>query len=48
MHEVLDAVEVEVLASDDSLRRFLPPRAESPWLREKEEWWPKPESYFEG
>jgi hypothetical protein len=41
LHEVLDEVEAEVLTNDDSLRRFVPPRAPSPWLHENGEWWPK-------
>jgi hypothetical protein len=41
LHELLDAVEAEVLASDETLGRFVPPRALSPWVREKGEWWPK-------
>jgi hypothetical protein len=41
LHELLDAVEAEVLADDATLRRFVPPRAPSPWLHENGEWWPK-------
>jgi len=41
LHELLDAVEAEVLANDDSLKRFVPPRAPSPWLHQDGEWWPK-------
>jgi hypothetical protein len=43
LHQLLDAVEAEVLASDPALKRFLLPRAPSPWLHEGGEWWPKPE-----
>jgi hypothetical protein len=42
LHELLDAVEAEVLADDAALARFLPPRKPSPWLHENGEWWPKP------
>jgi hypothetical protein len=41
LHELLDAVEAEVLASDSELSRFVPARAVSPWHRENGEWWPK-------
>jgi hypothetical protein len=41
VHELLDAVQAEVLASDPNLARFVPPRAQSPWLRDGGEWWPK-------
>jgi hypothetical protein len=41
LHELLDGVEAEVLTSDDPLRRFVPPRATSPWLYQDGEWWPK-------
>lgn len=41
LHQLLDAVEAEVISNDDSLRRFVPPRAPSPWLHENGEWWPK-------
>jgi hypothetical protein len=41
VHELLDAVEAEVLANDGALTRFVPPRAPSPWLHEDGEWWPK-------
>jgi hypothetical protein len=43
LHEVLDEVELEVLAKDDGdLSRFVPPRAPSPWLHQNGEWWPNP------
>ena len=42
LHRLLDAVEAEVLTNDDSLRRFVPRRAPSPWLHENGKWWPKP------
>jgi hypothetical protein len=41
VHDLLDAVEAEVLASDSSLSQYLPPREPSPWLYEDGEWWPK-------
>jgi hypothetical protein len=41
LHELLDAVEAEVLTNDDSFREYVPPRAPSPWLHENGEWWPK-------
>ena len=37
LHQVLDAVEAEVLASDAALSRFMPPRAPSPWLQQNGE-----------
>lgn len=43
LHRLLDAVEAEVLTNDDSLRRFVPRRAPSPWLHENGKWWPKPQ-----
>jgi hypothetical protein len=43
VHELLDAAEAEVLASDADLSRFVPPREPSPWLHENGEWWPKPD-----
>ena len=47
LHGLLDAVETEVLTDDESLKRFVPPRAPSPWIHEKGEWWPNP-SVLEG
>jgi hypothetical protein len=41
LHQLLDAVEAEVLGKDAGLSRFLPPRAPSPWHQENGEWWPK-------
>ena len=41
VHELLDAVETEVLASDPELSRFVPHRAPSPWLYDDGQWWPK-------
>jgi hypothetical protein len=43
LHELLDAVEADVLAKGDALSEYVPPRASSPWLRENGEWWPKPD-----
>jgi hypothetical protein len=42
LHELLDAVEAEVLAVEPSLARFGEPRMETPWMRSGEEWWPRP------
>ena len=42
LHELLDAVEADVVAQDAELARFVPPRAPSPWIHEDGEWWPKP------
>jgi hypothetical protein len=41
LHQVLDAVQAEVLADDPALDRFLPPRTPSPWSQQDGEWWPK-------
>jgi hypothetical protein len=43
VHKVVDAVEAEVLASDPALAEYVPPRAQSWWLHEGGEWWPRPE-----
>ena len=43
LHQLLDTVEAEVLASDPALNRFLLPRAPSPWLHHDGEWWPTAE-----
>lgn len=43
LHEILDAVEAEVLAANAALARFVPPRVQSPWLQEKGASWPAPE-----
>jgi hypothetical protein len=40
LHDLIDGVEAEVLATGESLARFIPPRAASPWTRERGEWWP--------
>ena len=42
LHDVLDAVEAEAVSITPSLRDYVPARAPSPWLRERDEWWPKP------
>jgi hypothetical protein len=42
LHDLLDAVEAEVLANDAALSEFVPPRAPSSWHHENGEWWPKP------
>lgn len=41
LHDLLDAVEAEVIASDPGLADYVPPRAPSPWVHENGEWWPK-------
>jgi hypothetical protein len=43
LHALLDAVEAEVLGDRPELAEFVPPRAPSPWIHERDEWWPKPE-----
>jgi hypothetical protein len=42
VHELLDAVEAEVVGADDTYKKFVPPRAASPWLNQDGKWWPKP------
>jgi hypothetical protein len=42
VHELLDAVEAEVLASDPKLSAYVPPRAPSLWVYDNGVWWPKP------
>ena len=42
LHELLDAVEAEVLADAPELGSFVPPREPAPWTYGKGEWWPKP------
>ena len=42
LHELLDAVEAEVLSDDPGLGECVPPRAPSPWVHENGEWWAKP------
>jgi hypothetical protein len=42
LHQLVDVVEAEVLASDETLSRFVPPREPSPWIHEDGEWWPRP------
>jgi hypothetical protein len=41
LHDLLDAIEAEVLADDPELGDCVPPRAPSPWVHEDGEWWPK-------
>jgi hypothetical protein len=41
LHQLLDAVETDVLANDSALAEYVPPRAPSPWLRQNSEWWPR-------
>jgi hypothetical protein len=41
LHQLLDAVVAEVIAKDDALSRFVPPRVPSPWHHENGEWWPQ-------
>ncbi|MBA3427581.1 MAG: hypothetical protein H0U07_03285 [Actinobacteria bacterium] len=40
LHELLDAVEAEVLGRDATLSKYVPPRVASPWLHKNGEWWP--------
>lgn len=40
LHEIIDAVEAEAIAASPDLARFVPPRAPSPWRRERGQWWP--------
>jgi hypothetical protein len=41
LHELLDAVEADVLANDPALADYVQPRAPSPWVHVNGEWWPK-------
>lgn len=41
LHQLLDAVEAEVLMKDPTLSDYVPRRAPSPWLHVNSEWWPK-------
>lgn len=41
LHQLLDDVEAEVLATDESWIEYVPPRAPSPWVHIDGEWWPK-------
>ena len=43
LHQLLDAVEEEVVANTTELSPFVPPRAPSPWVQRDGEWWPKSE-----
>ena len=43
VHELIDAVETEVLTADTRLSEFVPPRAPSPWLHVNGQWWPAPD-----
>jgi hypothetical protein len=43
LHELLDAVEAEVLNEYPELGRFVPERAPSLWVHLDGEWWPKTE-----
>jgi hypothetical protein len=45
VHDVLDAVEMEVLDANESLARFLPERPASPWIQNGDGWWPMPDSH---
>ncbi len=40
LHELLDAVEADVLGRNPTLSDFVPERAPSPWIRDDGEWWP--------
>jgi hypothetical protein len=44
LHDLLDAVEAEAIDSDPNLSSYVPPRAPSPWLRDKFGWYPKAEA----
>ena len=44
VHEILDRVEAHEIAETPSLGAFVPPRTLSPWIFDRGEWWPKPES----
>lgn len=41
MHQLLDAVEADVLSEDGALSEHVPLRAPSPWIVKNGEWWPK-------
>jgi hypothetical protein len=41
LHQLLDAVEADVLPKNAALSEYMPPRAPSPWIHENGEWWPK-------
>ncbi len=47
LHDLLDAVEADVLAKNPELRSFVPPRAPSPWIQERGIWWPRPDDQTE-
>jgi hypothetical protein len=42
LQQLLDAVEAESIARRSTLRRHVPPRPPSPWMRDGGEWWPRP------
>jgi hypothetical protein len=42
LHELLDAVEEDVLTTQPWLGEYVPPRAPSAWIQDNGEWWPKP------
>ena len=44
LHDLLDAIEIEVLREDETLRSYIPARAPSPWVYADGEWWPGPAS----
>jgi len=48
LHDLLDAVEAEVLEVSPELARFVEVRAETPWMRHGEEWWPRPWAELDG
>jgi hypothetical protein len=40
LHGIVDAVEAEAIAARPGLAEYIPPRAPSPWRRERDEWLP--------
>jgi hypothetical protein len=40
LHGIVDAVEREAIEARPDLAEFIPPRAPSPWRRDRGEWWP--------
>lgn len=42
LHELLDAVQAEVIASDPDMEPFVPEPTASPWVLDRGQWWPKP------
>jgi hypothetical protein len=42
VHDLVDVIEADVCSQDADFRRFVPPRAHSPWHHQNGEWWPLP------